>query len=834
MSENTKVHLIGNAHLDPVWLWQWQEGYAEIKATFRSALDRLNEFPEFVFTCACAAYYQWVEENAPDMFAEIRERIAEGRWVITGGWWIQPDCNLPSGESFARHSLYGQRYFQEKFGIMATVGYNVDSFGHHGMMPQILKQSGMDYYLFMRPEEHEKHLENDLFWWESEDGSRVMTFRLSDSYANFTKHGKDAKILKHQRLAKEKGHDYMSFYGVGNHGGGPTVANLQLIDEIREEHGREQIILSSPNQFFTDMITENPAIPVVKDEMQRHAIGCYSAHSESKANNRRAEHRLLSAEKFSSFANVLLGLPYPKAPLNLAWENVMFNQFHDIMGGCSIKEAFDDVREFHGEALAIGARTLNAALQKISWAINTMKPEVKSLSKDKDWQTWEQDDLGAPIVVFNPLSWEVETLVKVNKKLTSVTDEAGTPIPLQTVRASRTNGRDDKWDSLITARVPAFGYRVYWTYRDKDIPAAPLAGEVLVDNNVLENAQIRVQVDAHTGYISSILDKLTNTELLNGKGAVPIVIDEHHSDTWGHHLVQYRDEIGRFGDAQIKVLEQGPLRVTLRVTSYYNNSVLRQDISLGHHSSDIQVRVQLDWREKHKMLKLSFPIHVEQPQSVSEIPYGFIERPTNGNEVPGQQWVDVYGLAPNTADGEEQQVRGIGLLNDSKYAYDVQGSEIRMTVVRSPIFADHFSERDDDQVEYMDQGVQEFGYTLVPHSGSWKDGRLVQKANELNVPPLLMWETYHEGSLPQISEGIVISDAAIVATTFKRAEDGDGWIVRCYETLGQETESAFKLPALQREWSAAFRKCEIKTFFVPDDAGSAVKEVNFVELAETE
>jgi alpha-mannosidase len=244
--------------------------------------------------------------------------------------------------------------------------------------------------------------------------------------------------------------------------------------------------------------------------------------------------------------------------------------------------------------------------------------------------------------------------------------------------------------------------------------------------------------------------------------------------------------------------------------------------------------VQLDWREKHKMLKLSFPIQVEQPQSVSEIPYGFIERPTNGNEVPGQQWVDVYGLAPNTADGEEQQVRGIGLLNDSKYAYDVQGSEIRMTVVRSPIFADHFSERDDDQVEYMDQGVQEFGYTLVPHSGSWKDGRLVQKANELNVPPLLMWETYHEGSLPQISEGIVISDAAIVATTFKRAEDGDGWIVRCYETLGQETESAFKLPALQREWSAAFRKCEIKTFFVPDDAGSAVKEVNFVELAETE
>jgi alpha-mannosidase len=583
--------------------------------------------------------------------------------------------------------------------------------------------------------------------------------------------------------------------------------------------------------------------------MQRHAIGCYSAHSESKANNRRAEHRLLSAEKFSSLANMLLGLPYPKASLNLAWENVMFNQFHDIMGGCSIKEAFDDVREFHGESLAIGARTLNAAMQKMSWAIDTMKPEVKSLSKDKDWQTWEQDDLGAPIVVFNPLSWEVESLVKVNKKLKSVTDETGAPILIQTVRASRTNVKDDKWDSLITARVPAFGYRVYWTYRDKEIQAEPLVGEVRAEGNTLENDQIRVELDVNTGYIRSILDKKTNTELLNGKGAVPIVIDEFHSDTWGHKLVQYRDEIGRFSDAKIQVLEKGPLRATLRVTSRYNDSLLRQDISLGHLSADLQVRVQLDWREKHKMLKLSFPINVEQPQSVSEIPYGYIERSTDGNEVPGQQWVDVSGLVPreavqedsgvavaagqeDVADivSEEQQFRGMALLNDSKYAYDVLGSEIRMTVVRSPIFADHFSERDDDQVEYMDQGIQEFTYTLTPHLGSWKNGRVVQKANELNVPPLLMWETYHEGTLPQYFQGIEVSTDSIVATAFKRAEDGDGWIVRCYETLGQETEATIKLPVLKREWTVTFGKCEIKTFFIPDDSSLAVDEVNFVEL----
>lgn len=822
MSEESKVHLIGNAHLDPVWLWRWQEGYAEIKATFRSALDRLEEFPDFVFTCACAAYYKWVEENAPEMFAEIRQRVAEGRWVITGGWWIQPDCNLPSGESFARHGLYGQRYFLEKFGVMARVGYNVDSFGHHGMMPQLLKQCGMDYYLFMRPEAHEKQLPSDLFWWESEDGSRVMTFRLSDSYGNWAENGLEGKITRHKERAEADGHAYMSFYGVGNHGGGPTVANLRLIKEIREQHGLEAIQLSSPNRYFEEMVRFNPPVPVIKDEMQRHAVGCYSTHSESKASNRRAEHRLLSAEKFSSYANLLLGLPYPTESIKQAWENVMFNQFHDIMGGCSIKEAFEDVREFYGEALSLGAKSLNAALQKLSWSIDTMKPEVKSLSKDKDWQLWEQDDLGTPLVVFNPLSWEVVAPLHINRKLASVTDESGEPLSIQEVRASRTNAKD-KWDSLITARIPAFGYRVYWVYRDKEEAQPPaLIGAVQAEAYALENNKIRMELDPETGYIQRLFDKNANRDVFNGSGAVPVVINELHSDTWGHGLSQYRDEIGRFADAEVKVLETGPLRGTIRVTSRYKGSVLRQDISLSHDSSDIQVRVKLDWREQHAMLKLAFPVNVEQPRAVSEIPYGFIERSAVGDEVPGQQWVDISGI-------EDQSTYGMALLNDSKYSYDVLGNELRMTVVRSPIFADHFGERD-DQVEYMDQGVQEFAYTLSPHTGDWRDSGIVRKAYELNVPLLQIWETYHKGILPQAAEGIIISSNHVVASAFKPAESGDGWIVRCYETAGRETEAVIALPALKREWSCKFGKCEIKTFLISSDPEAAVKEVNFIEI----
>ena len=159
------LHLIGNSHIDPVWLWQWPEGYQEVRATFRSALDRMTEYPEFIFTCDSAAYYEWVEEIDPEMFAEIKARVDEGRWELVGGWWVEPDCNLPSGESFVRHALIGQRYFELRFGKMATVGYNVDPFGHHAMLPQILAKSGMHSYVFMRPGPHEKRLPAPIFWW---------------------------------------------------------------------------------------------------------------------------------------------------------------------------------------------------------------------------------------------------------------------------------------------------------------------------------------------------------------------------------------------------------------------------------------------------------------------------------------------------------------------------------------------------------------------------------------------------------------------------------------------------------------------------------------------
>ena len=813
------LHLIGNAHLDPVWLWRWQEGFAEIKATFRSALDRMQEFPGFTFTCACAGYYKWVEENEPAMFDEIKQRVAEGRWVIAGGWWIQPDCNLPSGESFARHALYAQRYFYEKFGHIARVGYNVDSFGHNGMLPQLLKKSGMDSYVMMRPGAHEKDLPGDIFWWESADGSRVLTCRLSCGYG--TCWGTDLSVM-YERLAdraEEQGIPLMLFYGVGNHGGGPTVAELHRCEAMIAKSTRTAIRYSSPDGYFKDLRALGGEYPVVRGDLQHHASGCYSTTSDIKALNRKAECRLVSAEKFMTIANEKLKLPYRSDLIKKAWEDVLFNQFHDIMGGCSIPEAYDDAREFYGEALKLGGDMLNASLQKLSWNIDTMGDRQFFLSKDFDWAVWEMKQGGAPVVVFNPLSWEVDAVVQLSKKVSRIEDDLGSPVALQHVRASRSNVQD-MWDTLFRAAIPAFGWRVFRIFLSKE-PEAPDSPRSLISGgNWLENDWLRLELDPYTGNVSRLYDKADGVEVFSSSGATPVVIDDECSDTWAHAVFEFRTEVGRFGDASVTLVEDGPLRSTLRATSRWGRSELRQDFSLWRDRPGVDVSVRLNWQEHHKMLKLSFPLNAWDCGVVYEIPYGALERPADGKEYPGQSWVDITGTL---RDGRRY---GLALANTTKYSYDALGSDLRLTAVRSAMYADHFGQRDGFG-EFMDQGIQYFSYTLLPHCGLWQRSGIVRRTQELLNPAVAVLETFHKGSLPLRASQITIDQPGVIAAVLKQAEDGDALVLRCCETLGEPTAARINLSLAGVAWTAMFGPYEIKTFHISQS--SVVEETNLLE-----
>lgn len=706
MEKEKTLYMIGNAHLDPVWLWQWQEGYQEVKATFRSALDRMKEYDDFFFTSSSAAYYEWVEENEPAMFEEIRERVKEGRWVIVGGWWIQPDCNAPGGESYVRQGLYGQRYFQEKLGVTAQTGYNVDSFGHNGMLPQILKKSGMDNYVFMRPGRHEKGLEGETFTWTSNDGSAVTAFRIPFEYCTWPRELKE-HIERCAGEIKDTRGSIMCFYGVGNHGGGPTKQNIESIHELNRAEDMPRLILSTPDDYFQAVKQSGRTLPVVSGELFHHSSGCYSAHSEVKRLNRLAENRLIMAEKLSVAGKHWAGGKYPLEKYTESWKKVLFNQFHDIMAGTSIEPAYEDARESYGAALDTAARGLNAAVQSISWHIDIpMEEDMK------------------PIVVFNPNAFsgkfEVEMESPCLKENQVLVDEEGTQIPLQTVQSlASSNGRTRL---VFIAELPALGYR---TYRLVIREAARTFPDVECSGNTAENRWFKIAFDEKTGYISSLYKKNDGTEYFSGPAAVPVVIEDK-SDTWSHGVRIFDKVKGRFEGVSVKRVECGPVKCVIRVTSTYGSSRIFQDFSIYRELDYIRVKTTVDWHEKMSMLKLRFPMQLNYLRASWEIPYGVAQREPNGEEYPMQNFLDTEGANP----GLETAINGLSFLNDGKSSGSIAGKEVSLTVLRSPIYANHEPYQPDENLEYVyvDQGVQTFTYGLYPHDGSWEDACTVRRS----------------------------------------------------------------------------------------------------------
>ena len=656
-----KVHLIGNAHLDPIWQWPWQEGYAEIKATYISALDRMRHFDDFVFTCAGASTYQWVEENCPEMFEEIRRRVREGRWVIVGGWWVQPDCNMPSGESFARHSLYSQRYFLEKFGVMAKTGYNVDSFGHSQMLPQILRKSGMENYVFMRPNKAEKDLPYSLFWWEAPDGSRVLTYRIPIAYC--TRDNTPEGLEKHLRecyaeVSALQDTDMMLFYGVGNHGGGPTVKTIRIFEELQGSFQDADLVFSSPDAYFDSIRRQKAELPVVSEDLQHHASGCYSALSAIKQTNRLAENRLASAETMAVLSQTLMRQPYPLRELGKAWESVLFCQFHDVLCGCAVKAAYADAFHFLGESLSAAAKITNSAAQRISWAIDTMQGMEFPLSKDGDWAVWEHETLGTPLVVFNPNGFPVSEYVRVNKPITSVTDVDGRDVPMQRVRSACSNGDTDIiQDGLFLAEVPAMGYRVYRVFMSRPQPELDSPRAFRAEAGRMENDWYILELDTEQGGIRSLLDKNNQRDVFSGTAAAALVIDDTDADTWSHGRFSFDTVTGRFSDATLTVIESGALEAKIRIENRYRSSTLTQDFTMYRDKPDIEVNVRLNWQEPDTMLKLAFPADISGAQAVYEIPFGFIRKPADGQEEPAQRWAAV-------TNGENT----LGIVSDAKYS----------------------------------------------------------------------------------------------------------------------------------------------------------------------
>ncbi len=531
--------------------------------------------------------------------------------------------------------------------------------------------------------------------------------------------------------------------------------------------------------------------------------------SKVKRENRRAEDKLIQAEMWSAIANVTEHQPYPK-DFEEAWKGVLFNQFHDILAGTSIPSAYDDASYLYGQAMAVGQKNLNYAVQAISWDIDI-----------------EEDVTMKPIVVFNAHAWcgkmvidlEVRGLSDDNFKLT---DASGNKIPAQRIRSEATvNGQSRL---LFVAELPSMGYEVFRLYlKAEDAPRFP---HVKVTDNMLENARYRISFDEATGYLASLYDKQSDLEVLRREGARLAVIEDL-SDTWSHNIFKFDKHLGDMKAVSRTVLEDGPVRSTVRIKYKYNTSYVVQDFRLYSELDYVEVRVRVDWREPQTILKIKYPVNFNFRKPTYEIPYGYIEKSANGEEEPGQTWFDFSG-----EHFQKGVMYGLAIANNAKYSYSFDVDEMNLTVLKNSVYAHHDPKKLEDGVEYefVDDGIQEFMYMLLPHTGGWKDSEIVKHARELNQKPVTIIETFHKGSLPARNSFLSMESDNVVISAMKEAEDGDGVIIRAYETKRQASQALLKIPFLNREETLSFAPCEIKTVKLPYDHSAPVMEVNLLEM----
>ncbi len=795
MEKKKTVHLIGNAHLDPVWLWQWQEGFAEIKATFRSALDRMKEFDRFIFTSACGSYYMWIEQSDPAMFEEIRDRVREGRWCLVGGWFLQPDCNIPCGESFARHALITQRYFLEKFGKAATVGYNVDSFGHNGNLPMILKQSRMNAYVFMRPQPFERKFPQNLFLWQSRNGDRVMTYHIPYLYNIDESRTRFFEMIRQL----DEPCDQMAFYGVGNHGGGPTV---NLLNDMQKNLS-EDFVYSNPERYFAEQTEEG--LPLITDDLQYHAKGCYSATSEVKALNRATEQALLRTERASILSAHLANTPYPRAELRRAWENLLFHQFHDVLGGCSIMEAFDDARRFYGESLAIADRNSNFALQQISWSIDT----IGNANVGSSISTEQAEELGTPVVVFNSLPFAVSMPVHLRKEYGRVIDENGTALPLQAVRDSKTDKYNGHLACLFEARVPALGYATYRFFKTPSEDAVP--SPFTVTDTSVANGKVRISFDPESGEMTEYFLLDQQRDLLSAPTRLRLFNDEK-SDTWAHELQAYTEETPISVKSNVRIIEKGPVRATVRVEQLFGASRIIRDYSLTANGDEVSVKARIEFREHFGVLKFEYPAAISEPCAICQIPYGWIERANDGTEQVSGDWICI-----------KNATKGLAIATDSKHSFSANGASLLLTALRNAIFADHYGQEIRDEFcEFTEeQMIHRFSYRIFPFvSPADADRRALTLQNPLTAVP----ETFHRGTLPLSFAGISVSADNLLVTAVKESEDTRATVLRLLECNGTDTEATVTLFGFT--FPVAIPKNSVATYRIEN---GVVTKTDFIE-----
>ncbi|MEM8684343.1 MAG: glycoside hydrolase family 38 C-terminal domain-containing protein [Pseudomonadota bacterium] len=747
------INALAHSHLDIVYLWPIRETFRKNGRTTSNALSLLREYPDYIYSQSQPYLYEKLKEHYPVLFDEVKSMVDAGRWETVGAMYVEPDGNLLGPESWVRQILFGKRFLREELGVDSRICWLPDVFGVMHTLPQILKKGGIDYFLTAKLNiwNDTNVFPYDSFRWRGPDGSEVIAhfppthFAQDFNYGNLHRHWED---YREKHVAKEN----LFIYGWGDGGGGPTRRMVEHSRRARELPGLPKVAVSKAEPFFDRLADQRDALPVWDDElyMEGHR-GTYTSKADLKKNNRKAELLYRDVEILSSLASVFGGSRIQER-LNEGWKLLLLNQFHDTLPGTHVAEAVADTERDYDEVFALGYRIRGELFEYLT----------SRLAEPAD------------LLVFNTLG-ERESLVCVE----GFENVSGVRLPT----GERLAVQRDGGQVFFRTVLPSMGWLALRVEHGQAPEKSPTA---VFDEDEIDTRLYRVAFDKH-GRLSRLYDKENDREVLSGPGNAFQVFEDDPGEKFAawdiaYHLEEYGYPVRQ--TTPWRMLANGPLFARFVSTWSVLNSTIEQEMVLYAHDARIDFHTRVDWQDAKKLLKVAFPLNVRARTATYDLPFGHIERPTHRNtgweqakfEVSGHKWADM-------SEGDY----GVALLNDCKYGYDAHDNVLRLSLLRSPVFPSPAS----------DIGEHRFSYALLPHAGGWRQANVDKAGYSFNCPALVARcgpeHERSEAGLPSAYSLVQLDTDTALIEVIKQAEDGNGLILRAFDSHGSHNPVGFSL-----------------------------------------
>ena len=770
------VSAIGHTHIDIAWLWTVEQTREKVLRSFSTVLRLMEQYPDYKFMSSQPILYQFVKEQEPEMYEIIKKRVQEGRWEVDGAMWLEADCNLTGGESLVRQIIKGEKFFEEEFGISSKSLWLPDVFGYSAALPQILKRSGIPYFMTTKIAWNQyNQLPNDTFMWKGIDGSEVFVFmptacdfdktlglnvsftdtRNTTTYTGIINPNMTLGTFKRFQN-RDLTEDTIMLFGFGDGGGGPTKEMLENAERLRYGMpGIPRIKQEFEREFFDrthDKIAKLPDMPKWNGELYfEYHRGTLTSIGKNKRYNRKNEILYAQLETLASMLKNK-GVEYPKKVITRGWDVLLLNQFHDIIPGSAIEEVYVQSDKEYEEIFTNGMKTLQAIAQEGAKSIQTGDHAIIVYNT----QGYVRND-----VIF------VKGLDQV--EVAAITDCDGKKLPFQKTK--------DGNIVFYAEGIPKLGCKVfYYTIGEERKDFYEWNGE-------FENKFYRVVFNEQMEIVS-LIEKATGKEFIqDGKKGNELVTYEDRPMNWDNWDIDvfYRKK-PYYADfvSEIRILEDGEVRKTLEITKQFAESIVTQKIHLYHDIPRIDFETDADWKEHNVLLRVNFPVDVNTTKATYEIQFGNVERETTNNhswdtakfEACGHKWADL-----------SEDNNGISLLNDCKYGYGIKDGNLSLTLIKAGTYPN----------ENADIGKHHFVYSIYPHAGRWQEAETVEMAYNLNVPPVVVLQNQNEGE-PAGTEFLICGAKNCFIEVLKEAEDQNGTIVRIYENRNRHTRTKISLP----------------------------------------